>query len=142
MGMGHLKVQVHTGDDALPLENANVLIKDTYGKVLYNLTTDKNGNTESVDLYAPNKNQTMTPFAPGPYYSTYDVEIRRPLKFITQIMKGVQIFTGIDSILPVNLLPNPTPTEEVENINYIPPNDLHSSMRRHQENQNIEGREY
>ena len=63
MGHGHLVVQVHTGDDALPLENANVLIKDTFGRTLYNLTTDKSGNTEDVELYAPDRNQSIFPTA-------------------------------------------------------------------------------
>jgi len=34
MGLGHLKVQVHTADDALPIENANVVIRDTDRKSL------------------------------------------------------------------------------------------------------------
>ncbi|MCL2860568.1 MAG: hypothetical protein FWF46_08545 [Oscillospiraceae bacterium] len=55
MGLGLLRVQLHTGDDALPVENANILIKDTFGKILYELTTDNSGNTEYVELSAPDK---------------------------------------------------------------------------------------
>jgi len=133
MGMGHLKVQVHTADDALPVENANVTIKDTFGRILYNLTTDSSGNTESVELYAPDKSQTLSPNAQGPYYGIYDVEIRKLPYFVTQIERGVQIFDGIDSVLPVNLVPSTTPSVEEINTNYIPPNQLHSSAPRNQQ---------
>ena len=131
MPIGHLKVQVHTGEDALPVENANVLIKDAFGRVLYNLTTDNSGNTQSVELYAPDKSHDLSPDDPGPYYGIYDVEIRKP-NFITQIIRGVQIFDGIDSYLPINLLPSPSPDQDLVNVTYIPPNNLHSSEPRPQ----------
>ena len=131
MAIGHLKVQVHTADDALPIENANVLIKDSFGKTLYKLITDNSGNTEYVELYAPDKFHDLDPDDPGPYYGVYDVEIRKG-GFITEIEKGVQIFDGIDSYLPINLLPNPYPGQDLVNVNYIPANNLHSSEPRPQ----------
>ncbi|MCL2341542.1 MAG: peptidoglycan-binding protein [Firmicutes bacterium] len=132
MGLGYLKVQVHTGDDALPIENANVLIRDTSGRVLYNLTTDSSGNTDRVELYAPDKSHTLDPNDTGPYYGMYDVEVSKP-KFIREVIKGVQIFDGIDSVLPVNMLPNPYPGQELVSVNVIPENLLHSSEPRNQE---------
>ena len=133
MAIGRLKVQVHTGDDALPIENASIVIRDLSGRVLYNLTTDSNGNTEYVELYAADRSHNLSPDAFPPYYGVYDVEIRKGFEFITEIIKGVQIFDGVDSVLPINLLPNPTPTQELINVNYIPENKLHSPEPRNQE---------
>ena len=132
MGLGRLKVQVHTGDDALPIDNANVLIRDTSGRILYNLTTDNSGNTESIELEAPDKSHTLNPNDPGPFYGLYNVEIRKA-PFITQVVNGVQIFDGIDSVLPVNLLPDPIAEQELANVDDIPENGLHSSEPRHPE---------
>jgi len=132
MATGQLKVQVHTGSDAIPLENASVLIKDAYGRIIYDLTTDGSGNTIPVQLFAPDKYHTLDPNDPGPYYGVYDVEIRNGNNFITAISKGVQIFDGVEAVLPVYLQPNPTPEQEVIQIHYIPTNNLHSPEPRFQ----------
>ena len=41
MGLGYLKIQAHTGNDALPVSGATVIIKDATGKILHELTTDE-----------------------------------------------------------------------------------------------------
>jgi peptidoglycan hydrolase-like protein with peptidoglycan-binding domain len=131
MGKGTLKVQVHTADDALPVEGVNILIKDKSGRVLYTLVTDRMGNTKKVSLYAPDKNRTLSPDAPGPYYGAYDVEMRKS-NYVTLIEKDVQIFDTIDAYLPINYEPSPT-GKEVVNTVAIPPGLLHSAAQRHQE---------
>ncbi|MCL2860569.1 MAG: SpoIID/LytB domain-containing protein [Oscillospiraceae bacterium] len=61
----------------------------------------------------------------------YDVEIRKP-GFITEIIRGVQIFDTIDSVLPINMTPNYS-SEELVHTTYVSPNELHSSTPRDQE---------
>ena len=131
MGLGRLRVQVHTAEDALPIANASVLIRDTSGEILHTLRTDDTGNTEYVELYAPDRFHDLSPTDPGPYYGIYDVEVRKP-DFITQISRGVQIFDGITSVLPISLIPSPFPERDLVNVNYIPENNLFSSEPRPQ----------
>ena len=111
MGLGFLTVQVHTGNDALPVADAQVIVRDVTGKVLYELTTDEGGNTERISLYAPDKYHTLSPEDTGPFYATYQVEVIFPGKYITEIVHDVQIFDTIESILPVSMLPLPTSSE-------------------------------
>lgn len=129
MGVGRLKAQVHTGEDALPVANANVQIKDKSGNVLYNLTTDASGNTEYVELPAPDKANTLDPNSPGPHYSTYDVVISHPDSYITDTIHGVQIFDGVSSTEQVNLVPKPRTRENFASDYFIPPNALETDSQ-------------
>lgn len=107
MGLGYLKIQARTGNDALPVKDAYVIIKDTTGKILYQLKTDDSGNTQKISLYAPDKYHTLNPNEPGPFYATYEVNVMYPEKFITEVIHNVQIYDTIESILPVSMLPLP-----------------------------------
>lgn len=132
MGVGRLKVSVHTGEDALPIENADVLIKDKKGDVLYNLKTDESGNTDTVELYAPERIHTLNPNDPGPYYATYDVSVSHAREYATSVINDVQIFDGISSTLPVNLLPSPGIEGDFVSLYYVEPGELHSEPIRQQ----------
>ncbi|MGW6302114.1 peptidoglycan-binding protein [Peribacillus butanolivorans] len=133
MGLGSLKIEARTGDGTLPVPGANIAIKDTNGKILYQLKTDESGNTEAVALSAPDKTQTLKHDNPGPYYSTYDVEIRRK-GFISNVIHGVQIFDSVTSTLPVNMAPVPRTFEKsnlVIEVN-IPTHGLQTQVGRNQ----------
>ncbi|MDM5186848.1 peptidoglycan-binding protein [Bacillus sp. DX4.1] len=134
MGLGYLKIEARTGDGALPVRGANVVIKDSSGKIIYQLKTDESGNTEAVALYAPDKAQTLRHNNPGPYYSIYDVEIRHE-KFISNVIRGVQIFDTVTSTLPVNMSPVPKTFEKsklVKEVN-IPSHGLLTQVNRKQQ---------
>lgn len=124
MGVGRLRIETHTGEDSLPVPNANVLIKDTDGNVLYTLTTDESGNTQYVDLYAPDKVHTTNPNDPGPHYATYDVEISYPDKYVADRVHSVQIYDGVSSTETVNLLPRPSGENNYVTDTWIPPNAI------------------
>ncbi|MFF2290056.1 hypothetical protein [Peribacillus butanolivorans] len=69
----------------------------------------------------------------GPYYSTYDVEIRRK-GFISNVIHGVQIFDSVTSTLPVNMAPVPRTFEKsnlVREVN-IPTHGLQTQVGRNQ----------
>lgn len=104
---GFLQVNVTTGEKTIPLENAVVVIttKTPIGQTAVSITpTDANGKTPIITLPAPDSAATddsNTPFA------TYSAEIF--LKgYHTVINENVPIFSGITSILPVNMVPLPT----------------------------------
>ncbi|UOY94204.1 peptidoglycan-binding protein [Ectobacillus sp. JY-23] len=111
MGLGYIKVEVRTGNGTLPVPVAKVVIRDSSGKVLYQLETGENGNTEAVPLHAPDKVQTLRHDNPGPYYATYDVEVNKE-KFISSAVRGVQVFDTIVSTLPVDMSPVPRTFEK------------------------------
>jgi len=133
MGLGYLRIQVHTGDDALPVTDACVVVKDKFGRILYRLKTDISGSTETVGLYAPDKYHTLNPNDLGPYYSTYEVEVIDPQRFTTEIIHNVQVFDTETSILPIAMLPLPeVPTQLINEVNITPP-AIQLPIQRHQE---------
>ncbi|SMQ64578.1 Peptidoglycan-binding (PGRP) domain of peptidoglycan hydrolases-containing protein [Bacillus sp. OV166] len=104
MGVGYLKIEMRTGGGALPVSGANIIIRDSSGKILNQLKADESGNTVAVPLNTPDKASTLRTNNPGPYYSTYDVEIRHD-RFISNIIRGVQVFDTVTSTLPVSMAP-------------------------------------
>jgi hypothetical protein len=122
MGSGYLRVKAVMADGAMPVEGAEVVIKDSYGRVLYRLKTGASGETEDMALNAPDKSLTMAPGFTGVPYSVYRVEVRAP-GLITEIRNYVQIFDTIKDVLNIEMspaLPGSLPTHEID----IPPHSL------------------
>ena len=121
MGMGYLKIQVHTADDALPMENAKIIVYDTFGKIIYQTTTDINGDSGVLKLMAPDKKYTLDPNYNKPAYSVYDVDIKANL-FLTKHIHGVEIVDTqtallIENMRPIADEPDPVTDEYID----IPP---------------------
>ncbi len=118
---GYLKVEVKTAD-AQPLENANVVLSASGGSgtVLHRLTTDSDGQTKSVPLNAPNKVTALKPG--GAAYAVYTVTVSKD-GYITQTIKGAEVFDGIASTQPVTLHPKFAGSNTTETID-IPDNAL------------------
>ena len=104
MGMGTLTVQVHTGEDALPVANAEVTVYAPDGRALYRALTDVSGNTIGFPLPAPDKRYTLDPTYLQPAYAVYDVVIRAA-GYATRHIHGVEIVDTQTTILPENLSP-------------------------------------
>lgn len=121
MNVGYLTITTHTGDDALPVANCRVIIRDNQGTILYDILTDANGNTETYSLKAPDPALTLDQFYTKPAYSVYDVDIIKE-GFVTKYIHGVEIIATQTAILPVSMLPLPINegANEQEDI-YIPP---------------------
>lgn len=107
MGKGYLKVQTHAGEDALPVANAEVIIKDLAGNIIERLVTNSVGETPEVTLPAPDADHTLDPYDEGPYYTRYDVEVNMKMGFYKVLVHGVSIYDGVVSILPVEMHPLP-----------------------------------
>ncbi len=133
MGSGGLSLEVYTGTKALPVNNAEVTIKDNNGNILYTLTTNENGMTEKVNLETVDVATTLDPNYGGIPYKTYVVEVKSP-DYINLTIRGVQIFDTVDSVLPVNMLPmlNMKGAKNSAVIN-IPENNLLNKEKRIQE---------
>lgn len=124
MGTGYLLIQVRTGDDALPIDNAHVTLLDRQGRILYETYTDANGNTEPLSLPAPDAQYTLDPYYGKPAYSEWDVDVEKQGYIISHI-HDVQIIDTQTSILPVKLEPlADEPFPETDMDIFIPPEGL------------------
>jgi hypothetical protein len=115
-------MNVFTSGAAIPVPNATVVISDETGQEQYIFYTDLSGHTPPATLFVPDKRASLTPYAHSPAYSTYQVMVSHT-DFVTQILRGVQIFDSINTILPVNLQPRliRVGSSEPVNIINIPP---------------------
>jgi len=102
MGKGFLRIELFTGDHGLKVTSDNVLIKQN-GNILYRLSTDENGITKDIPLDAPDIPSPDVSLQPPPR-ALYDVEVTAD-GFKTETVGGVQIFDGITSVLPVQMIP-------------------------------------
>jgi len=121
MGTGYLKVQVRTGDDALPVGDAHVTLMDSDGVPRYETNTDADGNTEPLPLSAPDVSFTLDPNYKKPAYSMWDVDVEAK-GFATTQIHGVQIVDTQTSLLPVHMQPLVDEPNAITDIEYsIPP---------------------
>lgn len=107
---GFLQVRVSTANDALPVENASVVIavpsgRENEGYVLYSVLTDQSGLTPVFSLPAPPKEESERPGGRTPY-AEYQVRVNAP-RFLPQIYEGVPVFSGITTVQPASLEPAP-----------------------------------
>lgn len=113
---GYLKISVSEAGGTIPIKGASVIISEypetngAGGTVLYSLTTNESGLTETVSLQAPQKSESMIPGSYRPY-SLYNIDVifdgYYPIESV-----GVPVFAGVTSLQSFNLLP----LSEKENI--------------------------
>jgi len=123
MGMGNLKIALYLADEAIPVKNLTVLVRDPVtGKILHELIADENGITPLIALTAPDRESSIVPYSNMPRSGRYDVEIPAQSGYKHVIIHGVEIFDGETSILPVQMHPavaGDTPEENTDEI-FIP----------------------
>lgn len=104
MGIGYLVVETRTNNESLPVGGAHIQVETINGTMIYELTTDSSGKTETVSLEAPDKQLSLDPNYPGDPYSIYRVEVQAP-GFENTIISGVHIFDEEVAIQPVTMIP-------------------------------------
>jgi hypothetical protein len=77
------------------------------------LITDNDGITPKVKLPTPKRSYSLTPEDEESPFALYDVEVTAEGYFTKRII-GVAIFSGINAILPVNMIPE----SDSPNANY------------------------
>ena len=128
MATGKLQVRVTAVNGTIMVANANVAINNALGFLSHNLTTDQNGLTAEVELFAPVRELSISPFAPRAAYSLYEVIVSHP-QYNTQIVRGVQVFSGATGLLPIDLSPRATSGEAtLLDIVDIPPSAVSASQ--------------
>ena len=110
-GTGYLIVRVTTASGAIPLEGAQVSIREYFseyergGDFVATLVSGSDGNTEVLSLPTHPKSESLVAGNAIPY-STYVAEVRLE-GYADQTFIGIPLFDGIVAIQPVNLIPLP-----------------------------------
>lgn len=103
-----LIVRAAAARQAVPVPDADVTIfcrEAGKKKLLAFLYTDLSGSAPPVLLPAPDRALSETPGSERPY-ATYCVRVDHP-EYISAQLERVQLFGGVESILPVELTPYP-----------------------------------
>ena len=104
MAIGYLQVQARTAQDAIPLDGAQVLVLDDEGNILYRLTTDTSGETQTVPLETLDKSFSQNPNYLGLPYANYGVIVEAE-GFEPISVTEIPIFDGETATLPATLVP-------------------------------------
>ena len=129
---GTLSVITTTADSSLPIEGSLIRIRGVQEEnsfIDYSIVTDVDGITERIELPTPNKSYSLAPNSPEIPYGLYRIEVRNK-GFYTKIIENVAVFSGINTSLPVNMIPSPI---HLESIDY-PRNTLDTFIK---ENENL-----
>jgi len=116
MTTGTLQTKVTTADGIVPVSDATVKIRDAFGHTVFVLNTDTNGLTTVASLFAPHRTLSLNPQTAHVAYSLYEVMVTHP-GYIPHFVRGVQIFDGEGSILPVDLVARTARTDLGDSVN-------------------------
>ncbi len=123
---GRLRVNVSTKNQLSPVFGATVTVSSENGKnstVVDTSTTDQSGSSITFTLPAPSASFSQEPTTASPF-AVYQVSVSHP-NFYDFIAENVQVFGGIVTQLPVNLIPLPElPNGETTKIVIIPNQNL------------------
>ena len=101
---GTLKVQVFAAQQVYPISSARVIVRrNGEDKILFEGYTDSSGIVDNIRLPTPGKSLSSAPNSTKPY-SQYDVFVTQP-NFVSRNYLGVPVFSGVESIQTVRLVP-------------------------------------
>ncbi len=106
-GTGYLQVEVTTGDGAMPVQQAVVIVTQEINGQQFLVTmkqTDRSGATELIPLPAPSASFSEAPDPSEKPFSEYTVTVYKK-NFYTVPEVTVPIFDTVKSIQPVALIP-------------------------------------
>lgn len=104
---GTLRIRATSASGAIPIMGAIVRImggEEANRDIVKSLVTDNDGITPKVKLPTPKRSYSLTPEDEESPFALYDVDISADGYFTKRII-GVAIFSGINAILPVNMIP-------------------------------------
>ncbi|HOF94037.1 MAG TPA: peptidoglycan-binding protein [Clostridia bacterium] len=104
MPQGTLIAEVHKQGGLLPIAGATVEVTSMETGETETLLTNSSGRTEAVSLKAPPLEASLTPDSPILPFSKYTVSVSADGLSPVRIV-GVQVFPGIESIVPVSMEP-------------------------------------
>ncbi len=113
---GTLRIRATSASGAIPITGAIARItggEEFNRDIAKSLVTDSDGVTPKTTLPTPNRSYSLTPKDEESPFALYDVEVTAEGYFTKRII-GVAIFSGINAILPVNMIPE----SSSQNANY------------------------
>ena len=122
---GTLILNVEIANEAHPVDGALVRI---YGadeenqEIIHTQITDRDGKTQRLYLPTKNRQNSLTPESADAPYSRYDIEIEKN-GFYTKRISGVSIFSGVESIQIVAMIPSSDNIDE-----YYPDGNINATL--------------
>lgn len=116
MAIGYLTAQARTAQDAVPIADVYIQILDDARNIIYEMTTDGNGETQTVPLETLDKSFSQNQYYTGIPYISYSVFAQKA-GFNSVSVTDIPILDGETAILPIALVPmqerqgSPTQTE-------------------------------
>ena len=121
--LGALKVQVFMADRVYPVSSAHVVITGKENKKVYfDGYTNTTGIVGSLYLPAPKKSLSQSPQEKPPY-AQYDITVTHP-RFQKRQYLGVPVFSGVESIQNIQLLPLGSDETDNADVTESEPNEL------------------
>ena len=122
---GQLLVNVSSMISSRAVSNATVQITDSNEpeQVLEELTTDSNGQTDTIDLPAPPLEYSLKPVSAQPY-SVFNLRITAP-GFEPAVISGAEILSGQISLQNISLIPQFETQNDNSELFVIPPHTLY-----------------
>ncbi|MCD7824483.1 MAG: peptidoglycan-binding protein [Clostridiaceae bacterium] len=124
---GYFQANITSQIDSYPIRDARIQITDSSNpeKIIADLATDSNGQTEIVPLPAPPLEYSMQPEANQPY-SEYNIHIQAA-GFESQDINGAEILSGETALQNTSLLPlEDTGDSGTTELFVIPPHTLYA----------------
>jgi hypothetical protein len=118
-------VNVSIANEARPIEGALVRIRgadEDNKEIVHTLVTDSDGTTEKIKLPAKNRAFSLSPGSVETPYSRYDIEIKRE-GFYTKSIRGASVFSGVESIQIISMIPASDNKEE-----YFPYGNINTTI--------------
>lgn len=104
MAIGYLTIQARTAHDAVPIADVYIQILDDAKNTIYEMTTDANGETQTVPLETMDKSFSLNQYYTGTPYVSYSV-LAQKAGFNTISVLDIPILDGETAILPIALVP-------------------------------------
>ncbi len=122
---GQLLVNVSSMISSRAVSSATVQITDSNEPevVLDELTTDSNGQTDTIDLPAPPLEYSLEPLSIQPY-SEFNLKITAP-GFEPTVISGAEILSGQIALQNISLIPQFETPNDASELFVIPPHTLY-----------------
>ena len=124
---GYLQVDVVNEENNFPVTDAVVTVQEPGegGRILEELPTDQSGQTEQLELAAPDMALSLESQNTIRHYSVYNLKISAPGYEDAEIT-GTEILPGVTAIQPVRLRPVKVSASETETVR-IPGHTLYET---------------
>lgn len=128
-----LLFQLSAGREALPVPGAGVTLTSRETGRRVSFVTDLSGRTPPIPVCAPPRWESLDPNFEGVPYSLYDARVEAE-GYIPVTVRGIQVFPGEGSVVPLSLDPQPMGRDRSEEEVFdIPENGLLTTTERQPE---------